>query len=77
MAKIYNDITETIGNTPLVRLNRTAALHHAQAEVLLKLTEYRKPDPGPVEEIIFYTHPSTRTRIFNAMQWRQQMAQPR
>ena len=37
MAKIYQDITETIGNTPLVRLNRTAALHGAQAEVLLKL----------------------------------------
>jgi cysteine synthase len=37
MAKIYNDITETIGNTPLVRLNRTAALHNAQAEILLKL----------------------------------------
>jgi len=37
MAKIYNDITETIGNTPLVRLNRTAAAHDAQAEVLLKL----------------------------------------
>ncbi|MEI6862107.1 MAG: cysteine synthase A [Verrucomicrobiota bacterium] len=37
MAKIYNDITETIGNTPLVRLNRTAALHGAQAEILLKL----------------------------------------
>jgi cysteine synthase A len=27
MPKIYNDITETIGNTPLVRLNRTAAEH--------------------------------------------------
>ena len=37
MARIYNDITETIGNTPLVRLNRTAAAHNAQAEVLLKL----------------------------------------
>ncbi len=37
MAKIHNDITETIGNTPLVRLNRTAALHNAQAEILLKL----------------------------------------
>src|SRR3954454_17373944 len=35
--KIYNDITETIGNTPLVRLNRTAAAHGAQADVLLKL----------------------------------------
>jgi cysteine synthase A len=37
MAKIYNDITETIGNTPLVRLNRTAKKHGALAEVLLKL----------------------------------------
>ena len=35
--KIYHDITETIGNTPLVRLNRTAAQHEAQAEILLKL----------------------------------------
>ena len=24
MARIYDNITETIGNTPLVRLNRTA-----------------------------------------------------
>jgi len=37
MAKIYDDITQTIGNTPLVRLNRTAAAHGALAEVLLKL----------------------------------------
>jgi cysteine synthase A len=37
MAKIYNDITETIGNTPLVRLNRTAAAHGAEADILLKL----------------------------------------
>ncbi len=37
MAKIHNDITETIGNTPLVRLNRTAAVHGAKAEILLKL----------------------------------------
>jgi cysteine synthase A len=37
MAHIYNDITETIGNTPLVRLNRTAKKHGAVADVLLKL----------------------------------------
>jgi cysteine synthase A len=37
MARIYNNITDTIGNTPLVRLNRTAAAHGAQAEILLKL----------------------------------------
>lgn len=37
MARIHNDITETIGNTPLVRLNRTAAAHGAKATVALKL----------------------------------------
>jgi cysteine synthase len=37
MPRIYNDITETIGNTPLVRLNRTAKKHGARADVLLKL----------------------------------------
>ena len=37
MAKIHQDITATIGNTPLVRLNRTAAAHGAKAEILLKL----------------------------------------
>lgn len=37
MSLIYNDITETIGNTPLVRLNRTAKKHGALADILLKL----------------------------------------
>jgi len=37
MSRIYKDITETIGNTPLVRLNRTAQKHGAQADILLKL----------------------------------------
>ena len=37
MSRIYNDITETIGNTPLGRLNRTAKKHGALADVLLKL----------------------------------------
>ena len=37
MPRIYNDITETIGNTPLVRLQRIAKQHGAVADVLLKL----------------------------------------
>ncbi|HEY1172280.1 MAG TPA: cysteine synthase A [Verrucomicrobiae bacterium] len=37
MSKIYSNIAETIGNTPLVRLNRTAQKYGALAEVLLKL----------------------------------------
>ncbi len=37
MARIYNNITELIGNTPLVRLNRIAREEGALAEILLKL----------------------------------------
>jgi STE24 endopeptidase len=44
-----------------------------EAEVDLKLTEYRKPDPGPIEEWIFFDHPSTRFRIHDAMRWREAM----
>jgi STE24 endopeptidase len=49
---------------------------HGEAEVDLKLTEYRKPDPGPIEEFIFFDHPSTRFRIHDAMRWRQEMGIP-
>lgn len=37
MARIHDDITQTIGNTPLVRLQRTARKYGALADVLLKL----------------------------------------
>ena len=40
------------------------------AEAALLLSDYRKMDPGPLEEIVFYDHPSGRTRIFTAMQWK-------
>jgi STE24 endopeptidase len=49
---------------------------HGEAEVDLKLTEYRKPDPGPVEEFVFFDHPGTRHRVHDAMQWRQAMGTP-
>jgi STE24 endopeptidase len=49
---------------------------HGEAEVDLKLTEYRKPDPGPIEEFVFFDHPSTRHRIMDAMRWRQAMGTP-
>jgi STE24 endopeptidase len=40
------------------------------AQVSLKLGEYRKLEPGPIEELIFYDHPSGRTRIRTAMRWK-------
>ena len=41
-----------------------------EAEVDLMLGEYRKLDPGPLEEFIFFDHPSGRTRITAAMRWK-------
>jgi STE24 endopeptidase len=40
------------------------------AEVALKLGEYRKLAPGPLEELLFFDHPSGRNRILMAMRWR-------
>jgi STE24 endopeptidase len=43
-----------------------------EAEADLLLAEYRKMDPGPIEEWIFFDHPSGRTRIYAAMRWKAQ-----
>jgi len=40
------------------------------AQTALKLSEYRKLDPGPIEELVFYDHPSGRARILAAMRWK-------
>ena len=41
----------------------------AWSTVVLKLAEYRKLDPSPLEEWLFYDHPSGRNRILMAMRW--------
>ena len=40
------------------------------AQAAIHLAEYRKMSPGPVEEWIFFDHPSGRNRIKSAMQWK-------
>jgi len=35
-----------------------------------ELSEYRKMEPTPLEEWIFYDHPSGATRIRTAMRWK-------
>lgn len=40
------------------------------ASIALKLGEYRKLDPGRVEEWLFFDHPSGRNRILMAMRWK-------
>jgi STE24 endopeptidase len=41
-----------------------------EAEGDLKLGEYRKLDPSPLEEMLFFDHPSGRSRILMAMKWK-------
>jgi STE24 endopeptidase len=43
----------------------------AWATLVLKLSEYRKLDPSPLEEWLFYDHPSGRSRILMGMRWKQ------
>ena len=40
------------------------------AEAALLLSDYRKLQPSPLEEFIFFDHPSGHTRIFTAMRWK-------
>jgi STE24 endopeptidase len=47
-----------------------AAQPDGAASIALKLGEYRKLDPGPLEEVLFFDHPSGRTRIMAAMRWK-------
>lgn len=43
----------------------------AAATTFLKLGEYRDLEPHPAIEVLFYDHPSGRSRILNAMNWKQ------
>lgn len=40
------------------------------AATAMKLSEYRKIEPTPLEEAIFFDHPSGRTRVRMAMEWK-------
>lgn len=40
------------------------------ASAAMKLSEYRKIEPTPLEEILFYDHPSGKTRVSMSMQWK-------
>jgi STE24 endopeptidase len=46
------------------------------AFVALKLGDYRKLAPGPIEEFIFFDHPSGRARIDAAMRWKAEHSAP-
>lgn len=42
----------------------------ALASALVKTAEYRDPRPHPLQETLFYTHPSVERRVRSAMEWK-------
>ena len=67
---ISNTITRTMEfEADMYGLN-AAQQPDGEANVDMLLGEYRKLDPSPIEEFIFYDHPSGRTRITAAMRWK-------
>jgi STE24 endopeptidase len=48
----------------------TVNLPDALASALVKTAEYRNPRPHPMQEMLFYTHPSVERRVRMAMEWK-------
>jgi STE24 endopeptidase len=75
---IYFFVTTPVNNTITRTMEFEADMYglnaarqpDAEANVDLLLGEYRKMDPGPIEEFVFFDHPSGRTRITAAMRWK-------
>jgi STE24 endopeptidase len=78
VVSFYFFITTPLGNTITRTMEFEADMYglnaarqpDGEANVDLLLGEYRKMEPGPIEEILFFDHPSGRTRITAAMQWK-------
>jgi STE24 endopeptidase len=70
MTPVTNTITRTMEyEADMYGLNASQQ-PDGKANVDLMVGEYRKLGPGPVEEFIFFDHPSGRTRITAAMRWK-------
>jgi STE24 endopeptidase len=72
MTPVTNTITRTAENQADIFGLDAVRKPDAFASVIVKLSSYRKLDPGKWEEMIFYDHPSGRTRIETAMRWKKE-----
>jgi STE24 endopeptidase len=74
----YGFLLTPVANTVIRTIEREADIFglnaarepDAAAMVALKLGKYRKMEPTPLEEFIFFDHPSGRSRIRMAMDWK-------
>lgn len=71
-------VTDPISNTVSLSIETEADLFgvnvsrepDAFASAIMKLSTYRKLDPTPLEEFLFYDHPSGKSRILSVMKWK-------
>jgi len=74
LAFVFTPINNTITRVAEAEADafgiNTARTPDGMAAVALKLGTYRKLDPGPIEEWVFFDHPSGRARIRMAMEWK-------
>jgi len=76
LTPVTNTITRTMEvEADLYGLNASGA-PDGFAQAAIHLGEYRKMSPGPIEEFVFYDHPSGRSRIFAAMRWKAEHLSP-
>lgn len=72
MTPVTNTITRTMeAQADLFGVN-AARQPDGFAQAALHLSEYRKLDPAPLEEFVFYDHPSGRNRIHMMMVWKKE-----
>jgi len=78
MASLFGLLAQPVVNT-LSRMEEsesdrysleTVNLPDALASALVKTAEYRNPRPQPLQEFLFYTHPSVERRVRAAMEWK-------
>jgi STE24 endopeptidase len=78
MLSVFAVLAEPVANT-LSRIDETESdrysletveLPDALASALVKTAEYRNPRPHPLQEMLFYTHPSVERRVRMAMEWK-------
>jgi STE24 endopeptidase len=78
MLSVFAVLAEPVVNT-LSRIDETESdrysletveLPDALASALVKTAEYRNPRPHPLQEMLFYTHPSVERRVRMAMEWK-------
>lgn len=67
---VINTISRTVETQADIFGLNAARKPDGLAKVALVIGEYRKLDPSPVEEFMFFDHPSGRSRISMAMRWK-------